>query len=586
METNRIIRIEKQSGKYIFAKEGDFSQNDSIANSPSSTKHSESPCQLNEKYESKKNNSKTKNQKENPFEIKTLIPEEHPCICNPGIKINCYLTREKKNIEEDLDENFLHDEEDIYSERMRERYRNERMTNNISTFNNGKKNLTEEEKIIIDALISFDEYNFKVNSHKLVTVNNELFFQKQEPKFVSNIDDKTDEKFLYEKKIYETVEKRIQKYYEYYKIYERFKLEESILENENFKIFVKRTCIFEEDEKYNCIGFKAVVISIVNLITQFMINDFLKPLLDNKNEFDLHTFYKILDKYNKVKELCPYLRKDFELFIYSFQKKNNLNFCICELISESFWDCIFRIHLVNDAFVINYKHKNLSYKTIKTMQTIMSGLSEFYTSYKCFLDTSLGINTILFKHDFVCEIMKIREKKAKSNNNENINENNNKNNNENNNDNDKNNNNEDVNTNNIKNDEKINDNVINNNENNKDNDLNDNENNNDNESNNNKINTNTENYSLDEVYKFIQGDDEESKKKAKKKKKGKKTKNKKNDEKIVQEVPVQEKLEVDPVVEDFVKFLKDFNDECRGYKKIKPIISEKWIDSLKKLDIS
>ena len=249
METNRIIRIEKQSGKYIFAKEGDFSQNDSIANSPSSTKHSESPCQLNEKYESKKNNSKTKNQKENPFEIKTLIPEEHPCICNSGIKINCYLTREKKNIEEDLDENFLHDEEDIYSERMRERYRNERMTNNISTFNNGKKNLTEEEKIIIDALISFDEYNFKVNSHKLVTVNNELFFQKQEPKFVSNIDDKTDEKFLYEKKIYETVEKRIQKYYEYYKIYERFKLEESILENENFKIFVKRTCIFEEDEK-------------------------------------------------------------------------------------------------------------------------------------------------------------------------------------------------------------------------------------------------------------------------------------------------------------------------------------------------
>ncbi len=65
-------------------------------------------------------------------------------------------------------------------------------------------------------------------------------------------------------------------------------------------------------------------------------------------------------------------------------------------------------------------------------------------------------------------------------------------------------------------------------------------------------------------------DDDNDKPKNKKKKR----KNKK------EKVKDEEEEEVDPVVQDFIQFLKELNQEEMKYTKIKPYISEEWIKSL------
>ena len=62
----------------------------------------------------------------------------------------------------------------------------------------------------------------------------------------------------------------------------------------------------------------------------------------------------------------------------------------------------------------------------------------------------------------------------------------------------------------------------------------------------------------------------------KKKNKNKKKKRKNKKEKVKDE----EEEEVDPVVQDFIQFLKELNQEEMKYTKIKPYISEEWIKSL------
>ena len=587
METKKLIKTNEQSEKDItFMKDANISQNNSIANSPSSTKHSESPGPINEKEndnifinndknslinELKTNNIKTENQNYNSSELKTITTEENLSTLDSEIKTNSFSKCED-NLNDKLTDNNIQNKQNITKEKIENNIStNDNKNENIKNNNDykpvniycGTKKLTDEENIIRDAIISFGEYSFRVNGHECVTVNNELFFGKQKAGYFSNTDDEKDEKFIFEKQIYEIVENRLQKYYEYYKKHDYFNIDENYNEKENLKRFIKKVINFEEkNEKYCCVGFKAVVVSIVNLISQMIVIDYLKPILNKLRpyeELDLSVFNVLLDKYNKVKELCPFLRKDFELFIINFQKKKHLYFCMCELISESFWDCIFRIHIINFAFAVNYEKINTNYETEKTMQTIMSGLSEVHTAYKCILDRTLGIYNLMFYYDFVCEIIRFRQKSIKSKENENNNDNNSKDKkSENNNDNSSNN-----------KENKENENNNDNNSNNKENK--ENENNNENNSNN-KENNNIENYSLEEMYKYIQGDDNENKRKTAKKKK---KKNKKN-----MEIMVKKDIDVDPIVEDFIKFLKYYNDKYQGYIKIKPVISKKWIDSL------
>jgi len=100
--------------------------------------------------------------------------------------------------------------------------------------------------------------------------------------------------------------------------------------------------------------------------------------------------------------------------------------------------------------------------------------------------------------------------------------------------------------------------------------------------------TNTENYSLEEVYNYIQNDNKDQKGKKRNKKHKKKKKNKineiknpeNNNDTIIQNGDDKENHQVDPVVEEFIQYINDFVKTNSNCIKIKPVISKEWIKSI------
>ena len=79
---------------------------------------------------------------------------------------------------------------------------------------------------------------------------------------------------------------------------------------------------------------------------------------------------------------------------------------------------------------------------------------------------------------------------------------------------------------------------------------------------------------MEEVYKYIQGDSDSKKGKKKYRKRQKKKKNKNEDKE-------NENIEkIDPVVEEFIKYFIEFNRKNINCVKIKPVISQEWIESI------
>ena len=100
-------------------------------------------------------------------------------------------------------------------------------------------------------------------------------------------------------------------------------------------------------------------------------------------------------------------------------------------------------------------------------------------------------------------------------------------------------------------------------------------------------NKNTDNFSLEEVYKYIQGDNE-SKKGKKKKKRQKKKRNKNennensndNNENNTNDNYDEYNYEPDPIVEEFIQYFIEFNKNNIKCVKIKPVLSQEWIKSI------
>ena len=104
---------------------------------------------------------------------------------------------------------------------------------------------------------------------------------------------------------------------------------------------------------------------------------------------------------------------------------------------------------------------------------------------------------------------------------------------------------------------------------------------------------NTENFSLEEVYNYIQsndGDEQKGKKKGKKHKRKRKNKNdeeknkennKENEKNLSNQNEVCDDDDFnDPIVEEFIEYLKNFNKLNANCVKIKPVISNEWIQSI------
>ena len=431
-------------------------------------------------------------------------------------------------------------------------------------------NLSQKERIVIEALMELKKDNLKKEYDDIDSIDfdlEEYYINKKNKNTTSSFSSEEDSNF--EKNVNEFIDKRIKLYYKNFVNSQPHALEEKKCEIIKFNNEIKKILLKEKEKKseFCFIGFKSIVNSLLSLIIDITshinfkihlkkINNKEKPILSFINEKNLLIFTELLEKYKKIKDICPFIQKDFKDIIDNFQTQKKMDFSLCNLFTDFYWDHIFKINNINNKFINAYTLSDFNFddhthksevEPKKSMDEIIDILISCNFPYKKNLGEILNLSYIKNENIFLISYILDSKQNLKyieplpkpslpKKNNENIFDNKNE---------------EEKNNKNIKN--------ININKQQKDNKE--------------KI---TDNFSsLDELYNYIQGDNEQKgKKKSKKHKKKKKNKNDgdKNSKKE-ENIP-------DPVVEEFIQYFKDFNKKNEGCIKIKPKFTEKWLKSL------
>ena len=586
--------LEKKLGKYLFSKDLKIPKRNK-SRSPSSSNSADDieNLKIDKKLDlfDKKDNNKLFGKNHILFESK-LKMSENPFLSS--VKKNQNFTN-KSLIEKGRDvfmklsskiiindnlsdfiENNLFDDAFINSDIFTN---NEILNNDLKNnkINNDKKeenqknafiapagNIIDKEKIVIEALAALDKDYMNNKDKNLVMIKLEDFdIEKNYFEEIFEINtkesDSEEKKLEYKQKkhVYETIDNRIKLYYNYYRKNKSYKINETEIELNNYKKEITDILAIETlNENYLFFGFKSIVISLYLLIIRRLSNSHFKIYLNSIKEdnINLDIFIELMEKYNTLKDICPFLEKDFKEIIEIYQQKKDVKFCLCELLTDLYWDYVFKIHKINNMFISCYKldniKKNVIFEEAKhAMKSIIDILIVNDTSYKknigeqlklpymkkenlflmCYINKSKKIvNPFEIKNPFIERIDKNLEKENSNS--------------------------EKINSTEVKNTSLLNF---------KDTGQ-------DKKAENNK---NPENLSLEEVYKYIVGDMSNENKKHKKKNRKKKKKNKTEEIQIVQTF--------DPIVDEFIQYFIEFNkNNCENYTKIRPNISEEWIKSL------
>ena len=586
--------LEKKLGKYLFSKDLKIPKRNK-SRSPSSSNSADDieNLKIDKKLDlfDKKDNNKLFGKNHILFESK-LKMSENPFLSS--VKKNQNFTN-KSLIEKGRDvfmklsskiiindnlsdfiENNLFDDAFINSDIFTN---NEILNNDLKNnkINNDKKeetqknafiapagNIIDKEKIVIEALAALDKDYMNNKDKNLVMIKLEDFdIEKNYFEEIFEINtkenDSEEKKLDYKQKkhVYETIDNRIKLYYNYYRKNKSYKINETEIELNNYKKEITDILAIETlNENYLFFGFKSIVISLYLLIIRRLSNSHFKIYLNSIKEdnINLDIFIELMEKYNTLKDICPFLEKDFKEMIEIYQQKKDVKFCLCELLTDLYWDYVFKIHKINNMFISCYKldniKKNVIFEEAKhAMKSIIDILIVNDTSYKknigeqlklpymkkenlflmCYINKSKKIvNPFEIKNPFIERIDKNLEKENSNS--------------------------EKINSTEVKNTSLLNF---------KDTGQ-------DKKAENNK---NPENLSLEEVYKYIVGDMSNENKKHKKKNRKKKKKNKTEEIQIVQTF--------DPIVDEFIQYFIEFNkNNCEHYTKIRPNISEEWIKSL------
>ena len=477
----------------------------------------------------------------------------HDEILNPFSTSNFNICFDKKQNE--INENLLNSK--IIKEDKKEK---ENSINNSIISNT----LSEKEKIVIEALITLDKDYHKNDGEdkdKNDKCENDFEEYNFEKLYKISSNSSKEEVIEYEKKSYinDVIDKRIKQYYNNYKKFKTYRLDESPNEIDNFERKINNILLLEENnEKYLFFSFISVILGLNNLIMYWLSNSYFRIYLNKikdknislDNNINLDIFIELMDKYNIIKDICQYLEKDFKKIIDNFQNKNKIKFCLFELLTDLYWDYLFKIHHINiiytKGFVLSNNKNNVIFEEAKlSMKNIIDILIVYDTSYKKNIGEILNLPYIKKEKIFLMSyIIKFKtnanpfeiKRLYLEQNNSNKNSENNKNN-------------ESI----DKSQKKF-------------------------------ENKNTENYSLEEVYKYIQGDNEskKGKKKNKKRQKKKKNKNENNNENENRDNNNLEdsNCEVDPIVEEFIQYFIEFNKNNIKCVKVKPVLSQEWIKSI------
>ena len=440
--------------------------------------------------------------------------------------------------------------------------KNEEIEKKNVQINNRINDLTDKEKIVIEALSSLDK-DYINNIDKNFSLINIEDFDSERNYFEEIFQIKLNnnnlkEEYNQKKHIYDIIDKRIKTYYDYYKKNKSYKKEETEKEIIIFQKDINEILSMESlNDKLLFFGFKSIVLNLYVLVIRWLSKCHFKAYLKyiKVDNIYLDIFIELMEKYNKIKDICPFLEKDFKKIIENFQQKKNIKFCLCELLTDMYWDYVFKIHKINYMFTNCYKLENIKNNVIfeeakHAMKSIIDILIVNDIPYKKNIGEQLKlpyiknesiflmnyinkskkhVNPFEIKNPFIETKDKNTEKENNNNKTDNLNI---------------------KNVHNSLNNKKISESSL------KQGD-----------------NKNLDNLTLDEFCKYITGDKNDNKKhKKKNRKKKKKAK--------IEPVKIEEEKE-DPVVEEFIKYFIEYNkNNNEYYTKIKPKISEEWIKSI------
>ena len=380
----------------------------------------------------------------------------------------------------------------------------------------------------------------------------------------------------------------------------------ALKEKENFEYIDKLINTFNKRGTYKNMEFlaiKTIVVALINLTEELINNYFIKSTEINLNNlmeeeyyfsedcdnnesnliiFKPNLFETILNDYVFTSNMCPFLENYFIESFNNFREKYQISFSLSELFTDIFWNCIFHNKILSTKFISIYIGNDNCCKNIRiALSKIIKIISDTSFALKSKVLQLLSLSYLENKNDIdlMTAIVELKNTNRVLIKNENIISHvNNKmginqeymeftsnNNNDNNNTNKK----ESKNNSEIKVEKK---------EKNENNDIN--------SKNENKINefneSDLEHKTVDEVYNYI-NDNQEMKSKKKKRTKKKKAKKLENKNKEFKEDNDNKTNEEDLVVKQFKIDLLQKVVNANEINKIKPVLSEKWIQMISNL---
>ena len=202
---------------------------------------------------------------------------------------------------------------------------------------------------------------------------------------------KSEDDNKFEKNIYIRIEDRIREYLNKIKLDKLSQLKD--IEN----MYINKLKDFsKKSEKYKYIVIKAIILGILNLINDLIGKEYLKLVDEQKNDEIKNGLFilEIYEKYEIMKKINIFIEKDFNIFINDFKEENDIEFNFMDLITDFFWDYVFRIKEINKFITNNYGSENINTKLNETFDKIVDILIKIEFPFRKIIGEMLDISCI------------------------------------------------------------------------------------------------------------------------------------------------------------------------------------------------
>ena len=293
-----------------------------------------------------------------------------------------------KGVGEDIKEvdisNILDFKKHILSESFEQNFeKNNNIINKNENSDKMKSNtniiFSQKNMIIIKSLIYLSKDDSAYNIEN---------FRKRYPDLNKS---KSEDDNKFEKNIYIRIEDRIREYLNKIKLDKLSQLKD--IEN----MYINKLKDFsKKSEKYKYIVIKAIILGILNLINDLIGKEYLKLVDEQKNDEIKNGLFilEIYEKYEIMKKINIFIEKDFNIFINDFKEENDIEFNFMDLITDFFWDYVFRIKEINKFITNNYGSENINTKLNETFDKIVDILIKIEFPFRKIIGEMLDISCI------------------------------------------------------------------------------------------------------------------------------------------------------------------------------------------------